>query len=203
MDKSTAFCSRKEADKLFNFKFFCFIPVTAAAVLLITASISCGPASGDGRSSGKSTESIEGRVRSLEDREEICRLILDYGRHLDRRDFTAFSMLFSENDGEWIGGFGRATGRRDILRLMEEKLGTAPLEGPASNFHIFSNQIIDLTGDRAAANTKWIFVVKGESGQPEPLLLGHYEDEFIRENGAWKFLKRVVYTDIPADNPEL
>jgi hypothetical protein len=30
------------------------------------------------------------------------------------------------------------------------------------------------------------------------VFLGHYDDRFIRENGAWKFLRREAPADIPA-----
>ena len=38
-------------------------------------------------------------------------------------------------------------------------------------------------GDRAAAETKWIFMVRISGGKPEPFYLGHYEDELVREKG--------------------
>jgi len=31
-------------------------------------------------------------------------------------------------------------------------------------------------------------------------LLGHYEDSLVHAQGRWKFLKRAVYSDIPADD---
>ena len=145
---------------------------------------------------------VENRLRKLEDLEEIRRLLMDYGRFLDRRDFESFSLLFAENDGEWIGGMGRARGQKAIRRLMEETIGTNAGEDSPGNFHLFTNDRIDLNGDRAAAETKWIFMVRSAGGKPEPFYLGHYEDELVREKGEWKFLRRVVFSDIPADNPE-
>jgi hypothetical protein len=37
----------------------------------------------------------------------------------------------------------------------------------------------------------------GDEGAPRTVFLGHYDDEFIRENGAWKFLRREAPVDIP------
>jgi hypothetical protein len=51
------------------------------------------------------------------------------------------------------------------------------------------------------AKTKWVFWIQNNSRQPQPFYLGHYDDTLIRENGHWKFLKRVVYGDIPLDDP--
>src|SRR3970282_1300439 len=52
------------------------------------------------------------RVQVLEDREEIRELLLAYGRALDSRDFIAFSELFAEDEGEWIGGLASAHPQR-------------------------------------------------------------------------------------------
>lgn len=140
--------------------------------------------------------SLEQRLQRLEDREEIRALILEYGRALDTRDFAAFSSLFAEHDGEWIGGLGAVKGRAAIRELMETTIGSGPPTSP--NFHLFTNGHIDVDGDRASAVTKWVFVMQGEGERPEWVYLGHYDDTFIRENGRWRFLRRQAFTDIPA-----
>jgi hypothetical protein len=66
--------------------------------------------------------------------------------------------------------------------------------------HLFTNETIQVEGSRASALTKWIFVVTGESDRPQPYFIGHYENTMIREKGRWKFLRRVVHSDIPADD---
>jgi len=146
-------------------------------------------------------ESVEIRLQRLEDREEIRQLLVDYGRFLDRKDFAAFSQLFAEKDGEWIGGLGKAKSPQAIRKLMEDTIGkdTGKISGP--NCHVFTNQSINVSGDQAEATTKWMFVVQGDAGRPQPFYLGHYEDSLVRQNGHWKFLRRVVYGDIPADDP--
>jgi hypothetical protein len=147
-------------------------------------------------------ESVETRLKRLEDREEIRQLLMDYGRFLDQRDFASFSKLFAENDGEWIGGMGKAKGPAAIRKLMEDTIGrdtNAQISGP--NYHIFANEAIQVNGNLAKATTKWVFVVQNASRQPQLFYLGHYEDTFVREQGRWKFLRRLVYGDIPADDP--
>ena len=61
-----------------------------------------------------------------------------------------------------------------------------------------SNVIIDLQGDRATAQSKWIFFTLNKS-KPDGAIAGRYEDELIRENGAWKFLKRVAAAPVEKD----
>ena len=152
--------------------------------------------------SAEKKESMEVRLQRLEDCEEIRQLLTDYGQYLDKRDFASFSRLFAEQDGQWIGGMGKAKGRQAIRKLMEDTIGrdtTGKIGGP--NYHLFANEKINVKGNEAQAVTKWIFFVQNDSKQPQPFYLGHYEDLLVREHGRWKFLKRVVYGDIPADDP--
>ena len=147
--------------------------------------------------------SVEARLRQLEDREEIRQLLMDYGRYLDQRDFAAFSQLFAEKDGEWIGGMGKAKSPLSIRKLMEDTIGKDTNKAiVAPNYHLFTNEIIQVNGDKAKATTKWIFVVQGDGARPQMFYLGHYEDSLVRENGRWKFFQRVVHGDIPADKPK-
>jgi hypothetical protein len=152
--------------------------------------------------SSEKKASLEERLQRLEDREEIHQLLMDYGRFLDQRDFASFSALFAEKEGEWIGGMGRAKGSRAIRKLMEDTIGSSKrsdISGP--NCHMFTNETVSIDGNQAKALTKWVFWIQNNSKQPQPFYLGHYDDTLIRENGHWKFLRRVVYGEIPADDP--
>ena len=178
-----------------------FLTIGLAAVLLIGG---MGAANITAVSAEKSKD-IMSRLQLLEDREEIRQLLKDYGAYLDRRDFASFSQLFAEKEGEWIGGFGKAKSAQGIRKFMEDNLGKAPEKPspspPPASAHLFSNEIIKVDGDHASATTKWMFWVQGDAKRPQPIYLGHYEDTLLREGGRWKFLRRVVYSDIPPDNP--
>jgi hypothetical protein len=171
-------------------------------VVLIMAILTAGadplPAWAEQSASISRHEALESRVKNLEDREEIRQLLMDYGRFLDQRDFGSFSGLFAKTEGEWIGGMGRAKGSQAIRDLMESTIGKDT--SMTQSCHLFTNETIHVDGDQATAVTKWIFVVPGESNRPQLVFLGHYEDSMIRENGLWKFLRRVVRADIPNDN---
>ena len=69
----------------------------------------------------QSTPSVEARLRRFEDKEEIAQLLLDYGRHLDARDFAAYAGLFAR-DGQWKGGFGTVSGPSNIKAFMEKAM---------------------------------------------------------------------------------
>jgi hypothetical protein len=169
----------------------------AAALLAAVVLAGCSRAP-----SGATPDSAATRLKQIEDREQIRRLTMDYGRFLDMRDWDSFSRLFAEKDGEWVGGMGSAKGPQAVKKLMEDTIGKGPGPAASASAHIFTNQVIDLDGDRATALTKWMFVVQGQDKMPKILYLGRYDDTLVRENGLWKFQRRVVHADIPPDNIE-
>jgi hypothetical protein len=136
-------------------------------------------------------EPLEARVQRIEDRMEIERLLMEYGRSLDNRDFATYSSLFASN-GEWNGGLGTHRGPAAIQAAMEKSFGTATDIPKGTNYHLLTNAIIDIDGDRATAVSKWAFVRLEENKPSQIAMSGRYEDTLIRENGKWKFLRRVA-----------
>ncbi|MGH8260354.1 MAG: nuclear transport factor 2 family protein [Steroidobacteraceae bacterium] len=146
-------------------------------------------------------DALRAQVRTLEDRDEIRQLILEYGHMLDAHDLVGYSNLFAR-DGEWIGGFGRARGPKAILALMRKYLGTtAPDPRKTTGFHLMTGILIHVHGDRATAESKLVFMYRSKDNRPVPVMGGHYDDTLIREDGQWKFLRRVVMMDIPYQDP--
>lgn len=143
---------------------------------------------------------LAARVQVLEDREEIRALILAYGQAHDHRDYRSFANLFATN-GEWIGGFGTAVGPDAIFALMDKNIGHNPLPEGSGTFHVMTNDQIVIDGDRASSVTKWLYLTEGDDKAPKPTYLGHYIDEFVRENGHWKFLRRQSVSDLSPLRP--
>jgi uncharacterized protein (TIGR02246 family) len=141
------------------------------------------------------SDSVAARLQRFEDKAEIEALLLDYGRSLDARDFATYSSLFAK-DGQWVGGFGTVAAA-DIKAFMEKAMGT---ENTAKNYHLLSNFVITVTGDTATAWSRWAFVVPGERGAAISQA-GRYDDALVRENGRWKFKKRVASNDTPGPRP--
>jgi len=137
------------------------------------------------------------RIQHLEDMQEIQKLLLNYGRHLDARDFRAYSLLFAR-DGVWSGGMGTVHGHRQIQAFMEKAI---PGPNTAHNYHILSNFIIDVNGDMATAWSRWTFMVPGPNNTAVAAQSGRYDDTLVREDGVWKFKRRVASNDIPAAGP--
>ena len=138
---------------------------------------------------------LTARVQALEDREEIRALILAYGQAHDHRDYRTFASLFAAN-GEWIGGLGSAKGPDAIFALMDKSIGHNPLPNGSGTFHVLTNDQIELDGDRASSTTKWIYLTAADDNSPKLTYLGHYDDQFVRENGRWRVLRRQSISDI-------
>ena len=160
----------------------------------------------------KSTLSVEARLQRQEDTEAIRILLREYGRRLDAGDLKGYADFFA-TDGEWIGGFGGVKGRSNIEAFMRKNMSTPSpaIEGAAAaapprpgprGVHLLTNEIITVNGDQATVWSKWTYMGRSADNKPVPLLAGHYNDVVVRENGEWKFLKRVAGGDIPyAEEP--
>jgi uncharacterized protein (TIGR02246 family) len=142
----------------------------------------------------QSGKSVEARLKAFEDKAEIEQLLLDYGRHLDARDFGAYGALFAA-DGEWVGGFGKVAGPGNIKAFMEKAM---PGANTAKNYHLLSNFVISVTGDTATAWSRWAFVVPGQQGGALISQAGRYDDTLVRENGRWRFKRRTASNDTGA-----
>jgi SnoaL-like domain len=146
-----------------------------------------------------SNPSMNARVRRLEDTEQIRNLLNRYGSTLDQRDFVAFGELFAEHS-EYAGGgpMGTQKGPKAIALALENQMTSNPAHLNSPNFHIFFNESIDVDGDTAIATSKSAYVVRSDSNKPDIVFLAHYDDTLVRENGQWKFERRIVHGDIPA-----
>jgi uncharacterized protein (TIGR02246 family) len=137
----------------------------------------------------------------MEDESAIRRILIEYGAFLDARDYAAYAGLFAQ-DGVWIGGFGSFTGPTAIRQMLEANLG-APESGfvNKANFHMLTNPLIEIDGDRAHVTSKYLFWTRSPENAPTPLLAGRYVDEFVRERGEWRIARRTTYGAIPYRDP--
>jgi ketosteroid isomerase-like protein len=139
-------------------------------------------------------QSLEERLRRLEDILAIQQLFIDYGLALDAGDFDRYAQLFAVQGTVNLGPIGRATGRSEIQALMVQTL-----EGlVGSSFHIVSSPQINLHGDIATSQVMWTVIHRDKNGQPQVTMIGKHHDELIRENGEWKIQTRKGTVDIPA-----
>jgi uncharacterized protein (TIGR02246 family) len=144
-----------------------------------------------------SSLTVEQRLQHVEDELAISRVLVEYSATQDARDYSGYAALFAR-EGEWVNGKTVHKGREAILKMLVDLYG-APPPGyvNSESYHITSNPQIDLHGDRATVRSRHLLVMRGPNGAPTPALAGRYEDEFIREDGKWKILRRVDYPVMP------
>ena len=141
---------------------------------------------------------LAARVQALEDREAIRALMNDYGRTIDSRDFVAFGKLWAR-DADLLGGGGAAIKGPDaIAAYMEAQLKKNGAPVPGRDFHLVLNQTIEVTGDHATALSKGGWVVTTPENKLELRILANYHDEYVREDGRWKFKHRQIGDGPPA-----
>ena len=129
-----------------------------------------------------------------EDRAAIHRLLTDYGRTLDARDFDGFAELFAR-DGVYVAGGGNGTGLSgpQAGEAMRRTFAENALGFAEPNYHLFFNETVDFDGpDSARATSQSMYMVPGDDGAPRAAMMAQYEDELVREEGRWKFARRVV-----------
>jgi uncharacterized protein (TIGR02246 family) len=138
---------------------------------------------------------LEERVRRLEDVIEIQRLLIDYGNTLDGRDSAGFAALFAR-EGEWVAPPNfNLKGPAEIKAVIDRMFGNVP---PSARAHYIGNMTIAVDGDRATAQARFILVEPIADGSPRIRLSGHYEDDLVREDGRWRFLRRNLVHDLKA-----
>ncbi len=161
-------------------------PLRTAAAMLILA---CAQAA------SAQPSRADRAITELQDREQIRELLRAYGSTLDRRDFDGFGKLFTD-DANYVSGsttHGGTAIASSLKRIMEENA----LGFRAPNYHVFFNEVIEVSGDSAHSTSQSFFVVPDAANRPQIALMASYEDELVRDGGAWKFKRRVVRGAFP------
>ena len=139
-------------------------------------------------------ENIEKRLQRAEDLLAIQQLFNEYASYLDAGEFNRYAALFSANGEVKLGPMGRAVGPVAIEALMIKHLAA----NVGQSYHIISNPIVQLDGDSATTEVMWTVILRSKDDKPVVGMMGKHRDKLVRENGAWLFLERAGFVDIPA-----
>jgi len=169
------------------------LTATLLVVILVISHIGVSAAQ-----ASRGASDLAARVQALEDREAIRTLWAEYGRTLDARDFAAFSKLFAR-DAEFVGGPGSPVRGPDaIAAFLEKAIGTNYPSSKGRNFHLYFNESIEVHGDDGAGISRGGFVMaSSDNTKADFLLLATYRDQFVKEDGRWKFKRREIIGNIP------
>lgn len=146
-------------------------------------------------------EELEARVRTLEDIQQIDRLQKIYGYYLDNNMMDKVVDLFSDDaESVEIGDRGLFRGKEGVRRFFWEYLGRSgkPREPGTMAIHMQHQGVVDVDPGGRTAKGRWYCTMLQarpiEEGGPTRSILGHgvYENEFVKEDGKWKF-KKIFY----------
>lgn len=139
------------------------------------------------------TETLEARVRRLEDLEEIRQSLIDYGELLDARDLDAWAELWAE-DGEFEMSTGRLAKGRQAIKDM---LGAVIAKSATSVLHMEINPRVTLDGDQASSTMLYAVARTQDDGLTRVIWLGHHYSRHARTPEGWKISYRRNTVDLP------
>lgn len=132
---------------------------------------------------------LESRIRRMEDREAIRRLVGLYALAMDDKDFGLVERIFSRQAVlTYTGGMPRYEGRDAIVSFYRERL---PPTGPS--FHVTHDQFVEWDATDPDRATGLVFChAETYAGGRQIASAIRYEDSYIREAGQWTFAQRIL-----------
>jgi len=141
-----------------------------------------------------------GAATVTDDRAEIETLQARYLFALDWRNPDAFRATFAR-DGVLVSRTAREQG--DAIGYLMRNTQARPVnpgERPVRTRHSIGNVVLDINGDTARGRAYWVLISNGNDGHKGALGgYGHYQDELIREDGAWRFARREIFNEMLDD----
>jgi hypothetical protein len=156
------------------FVFFLFMSCAHAA-----------PSDADLKSVENDLTALGNRIQRLQDLNEVQIVQHAYGYYVDKAQWRSLADLFADDATLEIGGKGVFLGKKRVFEYMTVGLG--PI-GPHDGLLIDHQQfqcLPTIHEDGVTAEQRCIAFVMSSGGW------GHvyYEDDYIKENGVWKFKK--------------
>jgi hypothetical protein len=137
-------------------------------------------------------QALEKAVQNLSDQEAVRALRHRYHECINEGKYAEIPDLFVENGTLDFGYLGKANGRAELVKFFG---GVANLLSFVKQF--IHNHMVQVQGD-AGTGLSYLeakSVSKGESY----LVAARYDDEYVKQNGQWKFksMKLTPYFTVP------
>jgi hypothetical protein len=133
------------------------------------------------------------RVRQLSDETQVQNLQHSYGYYLDRKMWDDIADLFTEDGTLEVAQRGEYKGKSRIRRALEAFYGPFPLRKGELFDHINLATVVTVAPDgrSSGARTSQLSML-GLNWEYAQWEIGTYENEFVKEDGAWK-IKAIRY----------
>lgn len=124
-------------------------------------------------------------MTEYEDRQDIAEVLLRYATGIDRRDWSLFRSVFTDDCDLDYGEIGSWQGIDAVVEFMQQAHSAA-----GHTLHRLSNQAIAIDGDRAAARTYVDALVMLSDNKSGVNGIGYYDDEVVRTVAGWRVARR-------------
>lgn len=141
-------------------------------------------------------DSLEARLRALEDKEAIRELIARYGPLADNGDSEGVAALWTGDGSYAVGGMAEATGRTSIAGLIEGETHRQLMRSGCA--HLLGPVAIELDGDVAVARGHSIVFRHSDAGF-EVWRVSANRWELERGSDGWLVRRRI---NAPLDGSE-
>jgi hypothetical protein len=144
----------------------------------------------------KKITALEGRLRILEDIEEIKKLQRIYGYYLDNKMWDEVIDLFSDHtESISIGNRGLYLGKKGVDIFFKKVMGggkSGRQPGELHN-HMQLQGVVNVDLRGKTAKGRWRVIIQMTYQFPDRKQAGWgegvYENEYVKEDGRWKFKK--------------
>ncbi|MFV8318480.1 nuclear transport factor 2 family protein [Mycobacterium sp. 23] len=121
----------------------------------------------------------------MTDRDDISDLLVRYATGIDRRDWSLFRTVFTEDCQLDYGEIGAWSGVDAVTDFMEKVHAMA-----GHTLHRLTNQAIDVNGDNAVARTYVDALIMAADNKSGVNGIGFYDDEMVRTQQGWQIARR-------------
>ncbi|HLF11892.1 MAG TPA: nuclear transport factor 2 family protein [Gammaproteobacteria bacterium] len=166
-----------------------------AATLLLADTSGAQQATDDlARLSALETElaALEDQMQLLEDTKAIKRLQRAYGYYVDKKLSREIGALFADDPATSaeLGGSGVYVGKARVAKFYDRIIGGEGLDQGELFNHMILQGIVHVADDGLTAKGRWRALIQiGTHGESAIWAEGPYENEYVKEDGVWKFSK--------------
>jgi hypothetical protein len=142
-------------------------------------------------------QDLEARIRRIEDIEAITKLQRMYGYYLHTYQQDKVIDMFSDNtESIQVADRGLFLGKEGVRKFFGEALRGSrkrPRQPGDMEIPLQLQAVIDVDKDGKTAKGRWHALIMGakpvKGVQRQTWAHGIYENEYVKENGEWKFKK--------------
>ncbi len=132
-------------------------------------------------------------VELLEDENAIENLQRVYGFYIDKGFWSEAADLFAQNATIEVGNSGVYVGKDRVLQFLRSRGIEFPQEGRLYD-RMQLQPIVHVAPDGRTAKARWrLFAQEAMWGEFANWGVGVYENEYVKENGAWKIQSLHLY----------